>query len=99
MKMQVPFMQLPLAFDAAALQAEVGAIDRIGVASAPAGLPGNDALTLITTGGDPASDAASGPMRPTESSRAQPLSDSGYCTASARRGGARGSCGSPDRPR
>src|SRR5512140_2860582 len=65
MKMQVPFMQLPLVFDAAALQAEIGAIDESAWRPHPQGYPGNDALTLITVGGDPASDAAAGAMRPT----------------------------------
>jgi hypothetical protein len=65
MKMQVPFMQLPLVFDAAALQAEIGAIDESAWRPHPQGYPGNDALTLITVGGDPDSDAAAGPMRPT----------------------------------
>ena len=65
MKMQVPFMQLPLVFDAAALEAEIGAIGESAWRPHPQGYPGNDALTLITVGGDPDSDAAAGPMRPT----------------------------------
>ncbi len=59
-------MQLPLRFDAAALQAEVRAIPESAWRPHPQGYPGNDALTLIATGGDPASDAASGAMRSTE---------------------------------
>ena len=66
MKMQVPFMQLPICFDAAALRAEVEAIDPSAWRPHPQGYAGNDALTLIATDGDPASDAASGPMRPTK---------------------------------
>src|SRR5512139_39055 len=63
MKMQVPFMQLPLVFDAAALQAEIGAIAESAWRPHPQGYPGNDALTLITVGGDPDSDAADGSPR------------------------------------
>ncbi|HEY6644743.1 sulfotransferase [Povalibacter sp.] len=65
MKLQFPFMQLPLSFDAAALEAEVRAIEESAWRPHPQGYPGNDALTLITTGGDPDSDAVAGPMRPT----------------------------------
>lgn len=65
MKLQYPFMQLPLSFDAAALEAEVRAIDESQWRPHPQGYPGNDALTLVTTGGDPDSDAVAGAMRPT----------------------------------
>ena len=65
MKLQYPFMQLPVSFDAAALAAEVGAIEESAWRPHPQGYPGNDALTLVTTGGDPDSDAVGGPMRPT----------------------------------
>jgi hypothetical protein len=65
MKLQYPFMQLPLAFDAAALETEVRAIEESAWRPHPQGYPGNDALTLITTGGDPDSDAVAGSMRPT----------------------------------
>jgi hypothetical protein len=65
MKLQHPFLQLPLSFDAAALEAEVRAIEESVWRPHPQGYPGNDALTLVTTGGDPDSDAVAGPMRPT----------------------------------
>jgi hypothetical protein len=65
MKLPFPFMQLPLLFDASALQAEIAAVAESAWRPHPQGYPGNDALTLITAGGDPNSDAASGPMRPT----------------------------------
>ena len=65
MKLQYPFMQLPVSFDAAALAAEVGAIEESAWRPHPQGYPGNDALTLVTTGGDPDSDAVGGPMRAT----------------------------------
>ncbi|HET9448787.1 MAG TPA: aspartyl/asparaginyl beta-hydroxylase domain-containing protein, partial [Steroidobacteraceae bacterium] len=65
MKLQYPFMQLPVSFDAAALAAAVAAIDESEWRPHPQGYPGNDALTLVTTGGDPDSDAVGGQMRPT----------------------------------
>ncbi|MEO7251341.1 MAG: aspartyl/asparaginyl beta-hydroxylase domain-containing protein [Arenimonas sp.] len=65
MKLPVPFLQLPLRFDAAALAAEVLAIEESCWRPHPNGLPGNSALTLITTGGIPESDNVCGPMRPT----------------------------------
>lgn len=65
MKMQVPFMQLPICFDAAALRTEVEAVEPSAWRPHPQGYAGNDALTLIATDGNPASDAASGAMRPT----------------------------------
>jgi hypothetical protein len=65
MKLQYPFMQLPVSFDADALAAEVGAIEESQWRPHPEGYPGNDALTLITTGGDPDSDSNAGAMRPT----------------------------------
>jgi len=65
MKLQVPFLQLPLAFDAEALAAEIAAIGESSWRPHPQGFPGNDALTLITTHGDPDSDALAGAMRPT----------------------------------
>lgn len=65
MKLQVPFIQLPITFDAAALLAEVSAIEESAWRGRTARDDGNSALTLITTEGDPASDALSGRMRPT----------------------------------
>jgi hypothetical protein len=65
MKLQVPFLQFPLRFDADVLAAEVAAIGEDAWRPHPNGLPGNSALTLITTGGDPESDQVYGAMRPT----------------------------------
>lgn len=65
MKLQVPFLQLPVSFDAEALAAEVLAIEESWWRPHPNGLPGNTALTLITTDGIPESDKTYGPMRPT----------------------------------
>ena len=90
MKLQYPFMQLPVSFDAAALAAEVAAIDESEWRPHPQGYPGNDALTLVTTGGDPDSDAVAGPMRADPASASAAPICSRSCTASARRGVARG---------
>lgn len=65
MKLQVPFLQLPVSFDAAALAAEIAGIEESLWREHPNRLAGNSALTLVTTGGDPDSDELSGEMRPT----------------------------------
>lgn len=66
MKLPVPFIQLPLGFDAAALAAEISALDEGLWSPHPSGLPGNTALPLVAAHGDPArGDALFGPMRPT----------------------------------
>ena len=65
MKLRVRFLQLPILFDAAKLAQEVAAIPESAWRPHPQGYPGNDALALITTDGDPASDARAGAMAPT----------------------------------
>jgi hypothetical protein len=65
MKLQVPFLQLPVLFDAAALAEEVAAIDARWWRGRTQRDDGNSALTLVTTHGDPDSDELTGPMRPT----------------------------------
>ncbi|MDE2357317.1 MAG: sulfotransferase [Alphaproteobacteria bacterium] len=65
MKLRVRFLQLPVRFEAAALAAEVAALPSAAWRPHPQGYPGNDALPLITTGGDPSSDAREGAMGPT----------------------------------
>ncbi len=65
MKLPVPFVQLPLQFDAARLMSEVSALDADHWLEHPQKFPGNFALPLISVGGDPHSDAIAGPMRPT----------------------------------
>jgi hypothetical protein len=65
MKLRVRFLQLPILFDAAKLAREVAAIPESAWRPHPQGYPGNDALALITTDGDPASDARAGAMGPT----------------------------------
>ena len=64
MKLQSPFVQLPITFDAAALAAEVEALGDTWHARED-GAPGNSALSLVTANGDPESAALAGPMRPT----------------------------------
>ena len=65
MKLRVRFLQLPVLFDAGQLAREVAAIPEGAWRPHPQGYPGNDALTLITTNGDPDSDARGGAMGPT----------------------------------
>lgn len=65
MKLQFPFVQLPITFDAAALADEVLALDESCWRDRAVGVAGNSALTLVTTNGDPDNDELAGPMRPT----------------------------------
>ena len=65
MKLRARFLQLPILFDADRLAREVAAMPASAWRPHPQGYPGNDALPLITTNGDPASDARDGAMGPT----------------------------------
>lgn len=65
MRLAREFIRLPLRFDAQRLAAEVARIEESSWRPHPQGHPGNSALPLIAAGGDPADDAARGPMRPT----------------------------------
>ncbi len=65
MKLQVPFVQLPLQFNADALAQEIAALNINEWREHPQKFPGNFALPLISADGDPDSDSVSGPMRPT----------------------------------
>ncbi|MFA6228979.1 MAG: sulfotransferase [Rhodanobacter sp.] len=65
MKLQVPFVQLPLQFDAETLAAEISAFGPEVWREHPRKLPGNYALPLISANGDPDDDAVDGVMRPT----------------------------------
>lgn len=65
MKLQFPFIQLPLSFDAGALAAEIHALGESVWRPHPQGFPGNSALPLIAANGDPGDDAVRGVMRPT----------------------------------
>ena len=65
MKLSVPFVQLPLQFDAERLYDEVRGFDKASWRIHPQNYPGNFALPLISVNGDPNTDAINGPMRPT----------------------------------
>lgn len=66
MKLAVPFIQLPLLFDAAALADEINVLDAGLWQPHPTGFPGNTALPLVAAEGDSArGDALFGRMRPT----------------------------------
>lgn len=66
MKLPVPFIQLPLLFDAAVLAAEVNAIEESSWRPHPQGFPGNSMLPLVAVDGDPGNESFAGTMRPTE---------------------------------
>ncbi|HJW46599.1 MAG TPA: aspartyl/asparaginyl beta-hydroxylase domain-containing protein [Lysobacter sp.] len=66
MKLPVPFIQLPLLFDAAALAAEIDAIDEASWRPHPEGFAGNSMLPLVAVNGDPGNESFSGPMGTTE---------------------------------
>ena len=65
MRLQFPFIQLPLRFDARSLAAELATLNESEWRPHPQGFPGNSALPLIAVGGDPDNDGLVGPMRPT----------------------------------
>jgi hypothetical protein len=65
MKLHAPFVQLPLAFDAALLTREISSVEEGAWMPHPAGFAGNDFLPLISAHGDPGNEAFEGPMRPT----------------------------------
>jgi hypothetical protein len=65
MKLPVPFVQLPLRFDADALAREVAALGEGAWRPHPQGFAGNSMLPLVAVGGDPANEAFAGAMAPT----------------------------------
>lgn len=65
MKLQFPFIQLPLCYDAGRLAAEVAAIDESSWRPHPQKFEGNSMLPLVAVGGDPANESFAGPMQPT----------------------------------
>jgi len=65
MRFDQPFLKLPVRFDAETLQREVRALPLSSWVPHPTGFAGNEAVRLVTVGGQP-TDAFEGPMRPTE---------------------------------
>ena len=66
MKLDYPFIQLPLTFDAERLLKEISAIDASAWQPHPQGYAGNFAMTLITPNGINNNDEMTGPMMPTD---------------------------------
>jgi hypothetical protein len=64
MRLTQPLLQLPIRFDADALAAEVRALPPSAWEPHPTGFVGNEAVRLVTPGGEP-TDAIAGPMAPT----------------------------------
>ena len=64
MRLKQPFLKLPIRFDAEAIAAEVRALPTSAWTAHPTGFVGNEAVRLITPGGE-LSDAIEGPMGPT----------------------------------
>jgi hypothetical protein len=71
MQMKRPFLKLPFRFDPEALAAEVRALPPSAWTPHPTGFVGNEAVRLVTPGGEP-TDALEGPMGPTENLAACP---------------------------
>ncbi|TXH65950.1 MAG: hypothetical protein E6Q88_13020 [Lysobacteraceae bacterium] len=65
MKLQAPFIQLPLLFDAEWLAREIDALGESVWKPHPQGFPGNSMLPLLAVDGDPDNEAFAGAMRPT----------------------------------
>lgn len=65
MRLTNPFAKLPIRFDADTLAAEVNALPASAWVPHATGFPGNEAVRLVTPGGQP-TDAFEGPMKPTE---------------------------------
>src|SRR5687767_2551999 len=66
MRLKQPFLKLPIRFDADALAAEARALPASAWTPHPTGFVGNEAVRLVTPGGED-SDAIEGPMAATES--------------------------------
>jgi len=64
-KLQFPFIQLPLCYDAGLLAAEVEAVGESSWRPHPQKFEGNSMLPLVAVDGDPANESFAGPMRPT----------------------------------
>lgn len=72
MKLHVPFLQLPLAFDAQRLAREIAALDDSHWKPHPEGFAGNSMVPLVAVGGDPENESFAGPMAPTPALRSSP---------------------------
>lgn len=68
MRLKRPFLKLPIRFDAEALAAEVRALPPSAWTPHPTGFVGNEAVRLVTPGGED-NDALEGPMGETDSLR------------------------------
>jgi hypothetical protein len=64
-KLPVPFVQLPLQFDAGVLAREIAGFGEQHWREHPQKFPGNLWLPLLAVDGDPGNDSFAGPMRPT----------------------------------
>jgi len=64
MRLDGPFLKLPIRFDAEALAAEVRALPPAAWSAHPTGFVGNEAVRLVSPGGQP-TDEIEGPMGPT----------------------------------
>lgn len=65
MRLNEPLLKLPITFCPDTLAAEVNALPPSAWVPHPTGFPGNEAVRLVTPGGEPTDDLE-GPMRPTE---------------------------------
>ena len=65
MKLDHPFIQLPLAFDAGVLAAEIAALGESAWMPHPQGFAGNSMLPLVASEGNPADESFAGQMLPT----------------------------------
>ena len=65
MRLPVPFIQLPLQFDARRLASEIDALGEAPWRDHPQKFPGNSMLPLLAAGGDPANESLADAMAPT----------------------------------
>jgi uncharacterized protein (TIGR03032 family) len=65
MRLDVPFVRLPITLDVDAIEAEVAALPESLWQPHPEGMAGNSALPLVTVGGTPTDQGVDGAMRPT----------------------------------
>lgn len=65
MRLDTPFVRLPILFDAGILADEINALPESAWRPHPQGYPGNTALALVAAGGDPRNDLTRGAMLPT----------------------------------